>query len=263
MIQGRNRLQPLPLVSNLLWRTRSIILVLLVMLTQITASAQMSGGSVSGRVIDSLGGVVQDCLVTIKNQSTGELRTLRTNNRGFYNFPNIAPGRYGASVSRAGFGDLAKKNLLVNVGEELIVDYELTVGAVASAVEVAAESLGVSLASSTLSSVVAGETVRDLPLNGRDWTLLAALEPGVHTIDAQTAITAGSNGREDRGWGTELTIGGSRPQQNNYRLDGISINDFTGSGPGNVLGSVLGTDAIQEFSVVTGIPSADYGKTSG
>jgi outer membrane cobalamin receptor len=60
-----------------------------------------------------------------------------------------------------------------------------------------------------------------------------------------------------------MTVGGSRPQQNNYRLDGVSINDYAGSGPGNVLGSVLGADAIQEFSVVTGNASANYGKTSG
>jgi hypothetical protein len=237
--------------------------LMVTLLAGVSASAQVSGGSISGRVIDALGGAVQDSLVTVKSQSTGEVRTLRTNDRGFFSFANVAAGRYDASVSHAGFGDLAKQNLLVNVGEELIVDFELTPGAVASSIDVPAESLEISLASSTLSSVVTGETVRDLPLNGRDWTLLAALEPGVHTIDAQTGISAGNNGREDRGWGTEMAIGGSRPQQNNYRLDGISINDFTGSGPGNVLGSVLGTDAIQEFSVVTGIPSADYGKTSG
>jgi len=60
-----------------------------------------------------------------------------------------------------------------------------------------------------------------------------------------------------------MTIAGNRPQQNNYRLDGISINDYSGSGPGNVIGSTLGVDAVQEFSVVTGNATADYGKTSG
>jgi len=152
---------------------------------------------------------------------------------------------------------------VVAVSEELLVDFEIAVGASVTSVEVSARSQEVSLTSSTLTNVVGEQTIRDLPLNGRDWTLLAALEPGVHTIEAQAAITAGGNGRENRGWGTEMAVGGSRPQQNNYRLDGISINDFTGDGPGNVLGSVAGTDAIQEFSVVTAIPSADFGKTSG
>jgi len=229
----------------------------------VSVSAQVSGGGISGRVVDALGGAVQNALVTMESQSTGEVRSLKTNERGLYSFPNLAPGRYNAVVSHAGFGDFTKKNIVVAVGGEILVDFEITVGSVASSVEVSAQSQEVSLTSSTVSHVVGEQTIRDLPLNGRDWTLLAALEPGVHTIEAQTAITAGSNGREDRGWGTEMAVGGSRPQQNNYRLDGISINDFTGNGPGNVLGSVLGADAIQEFSVVTAIPSADYGKTSG
>jgi hypothetical protein len=242
---------------------KAAVAVLFVILAEGSLLAQLSGGTISGQAFDTIGGTVAGATVSIENNETGETRVLKTNEKGFYSFPNLAPGRYNVSVSHAGFSDLVKRNLLVNPGEQPIVDFELKIGPVSSSLEVTVEAGGISLASSTLSSVVDGGAVRDLPLNGRDWTLLAALEPGVHTIEAQTAITAGSNGREDRGWGTETAIGGSRPQQNNYRLDGISINDFTGSGPGNVLGSVLGTEAIREFSVVTGIASADYGKTSG
>jgi hypothetical protein len=242
---------------------RLAVWLMVMMLAEISASAQASGGSVSGRVSDAGGGAVPDVLVTMENQSTGEVRALTTNDKGFYSFPNLAPGRYNAVVSHAGFGNLTKKNLVVAVGEQLMVDFEIKVGVVESSVEVAAHPQEISLTSSTLTNVVGERTIRDLPLNGRDWTLLAGLEPGVHTIEAQAGIAAGSNSREDRGWGAEMAVGGGRPQQNNYRLDGISINDFTGNGPGNVLGSVLGTDAIQEFSVVTAIPSADYGKTSG
>src|ERR1700722_8285111 len=97
------------------------------MLTKTSALAQASGGSIGGRGSDAAGGLGPAALVTMRNQSTGEARTLRTNDRGFYSFPNVAPGRYDASVSHAGFGDLAKKNLLVNVGEQLIVDFELNV----------------------------------------------------------------------------------------------------------------------------------------
>jgi hypothetical protein len=242
---------------------RLALCLMVMMLGSLSAFAQASGGSVSGRVSDPGGGGVPDALVTIESQSTGELRTLRTNEKGFYSFPNLAPGRYDAVVAHAGFGNVTKKNLAVAVGEQLMLDFEIKVGIIESSVEVAAPTQEISLTSSTLTHVVGEQTIRDLPLNGRDWTLLAGLEPGVHTIESQVAIATGSNSREDRGWGTEMAFGGSRPQQNNYRLDGISVNDFTGNGPGNVLGSVLGTDAIQEFSVVTAIPSADYGKTSG
>src|SRR5207302_481690 len=104
--------------------------------------------------------------------------------------------------------------------------------------------------------------VREWPLNGRSWTDLAALSPGVDTIHTQTDFSAGSD-RGNRGFGQQLTISGARPQQNNYRLDGISLNDYANGAPGSVLGGNLGVDAIQEFSVLTSNYSAEYGKTSG
>ena len=244
-------------------RTLEVFFTLILLGVSTPAPAQVTGGSISGRVTDASGAAVPGVTITIQNQVTSPSRTLRTNEKGFYNAPSLLPGCYTVSSSHAGFFELMRKNLTVDVGQQLIVDFELSAGTVESSMDVAAETDGIAQASSTSSNVVGGQTVRDLPLNGRDWTLLAALEPGVHTIDAQTAISVGSNGRANRGWGAELTVGGSRPQQNNYRLDGISINDYSGGGPGSVLGSVLGADAIQEFSVVTGNASADYGKTSG
>ena len=105
-------------------------------------------------------------------------------------------------------------------------------------------------------------TVRELPLNGRSWTDLAALQPGVSTIQTQPTFAVGAD-RGNRGFGQQLTISGARPQQNNYRLDGISLNDYANGAPGSVLGGNLGVDAIQEFSVLTSNYSAEYGKTSG
>jgi len=99
-------------------------------------------------------------------------------------------------------------------------------------------------------------------LNGRSWTDLAALQPGVDTIQTQPSFSSGAD-RGNRGFGQQLTISGARPQQNNYRLDGISLNDYANGAPGSVLGGSLGVDAIQEFSVLTSNYSAEYGKTSG
>jgi hypothetical protein len=108
--------------------------------------------------------------------------------------------------------------------------------------------------------------VRELPLNGRDWTQLATLEPGVNSIRNQA--TVGSNGSSDatkatRGFGDQLSVSGTRSSQNNYRVDGISINDYTNDAPGGVLGTLSGVDSIQEFSVLTTNYSAEYGRTSG
>jgi len=120
----------------------------------------------------------------------------------------------------------------------------------------------VQLASSDISAVVNATTVRELPLNGRSWTDLAALQPGVDTIQTQPTFSTGAD-RGNRGFGQQMSISGARPQQNNYRLDGISLNDYANGAPGSVLGGNLGVDAIQEFSVLTSNYSAEYGKTSG
>jgi len=119
----------------------------------------------------------------------------------------------------------------------------------------------VQLASSALSAVVEAPTVVGLPLNGRSWTDLANLQPGVAGIETQ--VPFGDSGRGNRGFGAQLSISGSRPQQNNYRLDGISLNDYANGGPGSVLGGNLGVDAVEQFSVLTSNSSAEYGKTSG
>jgi len=100
-----------------------------------------------------------------------------------------------------------------------------------------------------------------LPLNGRDWGSLATLQPGVVSVRTQEAVT--QVGSHARGLGMQLSIGGNRPTQNTYRLNGVVINDYSNAGPGSVLGQNLGVDAIQEFSVLTSNYSAEYGFTSG
>src|SRR2546430_16705167 len=101
-------------------------------------------------------------------------------------------------------------------------------------------------------------TLRELPLNGRDWASLATLEPGVASVRTHPQGTQAS-----RGLGVQMTISGGRPTQNSYRLDGALVNDYSNAGPGSVLGQNLGVDAIQEFSVLTSNYSAEYGFTSG
>src|SRR4030081_1892844 len=138
----------------------------------------------------------------------------------------------------------------------------MKIGSTTERVVVTTEAPSVQLTSSDLSAVVNSNTVRELPLNGRSWTDLAPLHPGVDNVQTQPSFATGAD-RGNRGFGQQLTISGARPQQNNYRLDGISLNDYANGGPGSVLGGSLGVDAIQEFSVLTSNYSAEYGKTSG
>jgi hypothetical protein len=138
----------------------------------------------------------------------------------------------------------------------------MQVGQAAQRVEVTGEAPAVQLANSTISGTVSQTAVVELPLNGRDWTSLAALQPGVISM-ASLQVPTGSLGRSVRGYGAQMSISGSRPQENNYRIDGISVNDYSNGSPGSAEGSALGVDAIQEFSVLTSNYSAEYGRTSG
>jgi hypothetical protein len=148
------------------------------------------------------------------------------------------------------------------VGAQREVDVHLKVGQQDLQVVVTSTPSSVDLVSSTTMPVVDDHEIVQLPLNGRDWASLANLQPGVVPVRTQSPISI-SNQRANRGVGNQLSVDGARPQMNNYRLDGVSINDYSNGGPGGVVGTNLGVDAIQEFSVVTGNATADYGKMAG
>ncbi len=224
--------------------------------------AQVAGGTLSGTITDPTGRAVAQAQIVIKNLATGVERTITTNADGFYTAVNLLPGDYQVTISATGFNTEVKSGITMNVGGQQSFDLTLHVGTVSHTVQVTTEAPAVQLTSSEISATVNATTVRELPLNGRSWTDLAALQPGVETIQTQPSFSVGAD-RGNRGFGQQLTISGARPQQNNYRLDGVSLNDYANGAPGSVLGGNLGVDAIQEFSVLTSNYSAEYGKTSG
>src|SRR6266446_5835071 len=169
---------------------------------------------------------------------------------------------FGRKATAPGFSTKVQSGIQLTVGAKQVLNIRMAVGQVSETVQFTVEAPQVELMSSTLGNVVNSTTVVELPLNGRDWAQLATLESGVNTL--QTQITGGFTApRGNRGFGTQLTISGTRPQMNNYRLDGISLVDYSGGAPGSVLGITLGVDAIGEFSVLTSNYSAEYGRTSG
>ena len=225
------------------------------------ASAQVVGATISGTVTDPSGSKMADVNIVITNVGTGIITSTTTKGEGTFVLPNLQPGNYEISASAKGFSTLVRKGITLTVGQEQILNLALQVGAVNEQVTVTAEAPTVNLANATISGVIEQRTVQELPLNGRSWTDLATLQPGVHASQNQPPINAGD--RVKRGLGLELTISGARPQQNNYLLDGVNINDYANAGPGSVLGGNLGTDAVAEFSVLTTNYSAEYGRTSG
>src|SRR3984893_2079309 len=228
----------------------------------VDVQAQVAGGEITGTLTDSSGRVIPNATVSITNLATGIDRTVTTNEDGLYIAPNLLPASYELKFAAPGFKTEARRGIELNVGATVTLNVTMQIGAASETIQVQTEAPDVQLASSDISAEVNATTIRELPLNGRSWTDLAALQPGVNRIQTQPDFSAGTD-RGNRGFGQQLTISGARPQQNNYRLDGVSLNDYANGAPGSVLGGSLGVDAIQEFSVLTSNYSAEYGKTSG
>jgi hypothetical protein len=224
--------------------------------------AQVSGATLSGLVSDERGGAVPNATVSIKNVATGVVREVSTNADGFYSAPNLLPGSYEVSVSAQGFQTLVQRGIVLTVGAEQALNLGLKVGQLTQKIEVTAAPPEVQTSTSTISATVDSTTVRELPLNGRDWASLATLEPGVVSIPNQATTSFNAN-KGNRGFGNQLSNGGHRANENTYRVNGISINDYSNSAPGGATGVNLGVDAIQEFSVLTSSYTAEYGRTSG
>ena len=245
------------------WFGRTTVAFLMMAILFVNPSpAQVVGGTLSGTVSDPSGAGIPEAKLAIKNVATGLERIVTTNSDGFYTTPNLLPGTYEVAVSASGFSTQTSHGVTISVGSRATFDVILHVGTLSNRIEVNSQVPDVQLTSSDIGAVVESNTVRELPLNGRSWTDLAALQAGVSTIPTQPSFATGSD-RGNRGFGQQLTISGARPQQNNYRLDGVSLNDYANGAPGSVLGGNLGVDAIQEFSVLTSNYSAEYGKTSG
>ena len=239
-----------------------ITVVILNLALVVSMYSQVTGATLSGNVTDASGGAVPGAEIAVKNIATGINKNVTSDSAGYYTVPNLPAGVYEVRVSAPGFTIIVQSSLTLAVGAQQLLNFPMKVGTVTDAVQVTAAAPQIDLTSSTLTGQVESQTVLDLPLNGRDWTSLATLHPGVNLIENQMDYSLGS-ARGNRGFGAELTVSGQRTTNNNYRLDGISVNDYANSGPGNVIGAAIGVDAIQEFSVLTGGFSAEYGKATG
>src|SRR5437899_7430647 len=226
----------------------------------VSLSAQVSGGSLSGTVTDTSQAPIPNVPVTLINMATGVARTVATDATGLYTAPDLLPGSYEMTVATPGFTTQIRTGITVNVGASLVFNVVMQAGDPERIVRVAVSGTPADQASSAVGGNVSASTVVDSPLNGRDWTQLATLQAGVTGV--QTGSAQGG-GNSQRGFGAALSISGARPDQNSYRLDGVSINDYSNGAPGSVLGDNLGVDAVEQFSVLGSNYPAEYGRTTG
>ncbi len=250
-----------PSLRNILGYLAVAVALLLTILCSHPVLGQVVGGTISGTISDKSGALVAKATVTLTNLATGVTTSVTTNAQGLYSLPNLLPGNYQQKVSAAGFETAVRNGIVLTVGSQMVSNIEMRVGAINETIEVSDQPADLQLESSSISSSTDSKTIVELPLNARSWTDLATLQPGVSAIRAMAPVS--STDRLGRGYGVELSVSGGRPQQNNYLLDGISINDYTNQAPGSVLGGNLGVDAVSEFSVLTINQGAEYGRTSG
>ncbi|MEY2414564.1 MAG: hypothetical protein QOD84_3170 [Acidobacteriaceae bacterium] len=218
--------------------------------------AQVAGGSITGTARGDSGSPMPGVRISIKDVTTGQVRTALTDTSGSYSLPALPAGKYEMTVSAPGFVTQLWTAVTVTVGSQRVLDIPMRPGS--SDLVLRATVPGepsIQTSSNTDNSVV-----QNTPLNGRDWTQLATLQAGVTGV--QTGSASGG-GNTERGFGAPISISGARPDQNSYRLDGISINDYSNGAPGSVLGDNLGIDAVEQVSVLGSNYPAEYGRTSG
>ncbi len=224
------------------------------------ANAQVAGGSITGTVTGESGAAMPDVRITVKEVSTGLARTATTNTAGLYNVPDLSPGNFEMTVSASGFTTQLWTSIAVTAGVERVLNVVMRAGDAQQVVRVVAPPALVSEPCPAVCGSANASTVRDTPLNGRDWAALATLQAGVSSVQNGSASGGGNT---DRGFGAAVSISGSRPDENAYILDGVSINDYANGAPGSVLGDNLGIDAVQQVAVLGSNYPAEYGRTSG
>jgi hypothetical protein len=237
-----------------------VFALLWVCMSGVPLHAQTVGGTILGLVQDQQGGGVPKAEVSARSFDTGAIRKSVSTDNGEYRITGVPAGAYELSATAAGFKTEVRSGIVVTVGADVAVNLALTVGAISEKVEVTGEAAQVDTSTSAMGGFVNSTTIRELPLNGRDWLQLALLQPGANFNTGQTQT---DSGRAQKGNGIAISISGGRPSDNAFRIDGLVVNDYANAGPGSSLHVNMGVDAIREFSVLTNNYSAEYGRGSG
>ena len=219
-----------------------------------------TAAGVTGAVTDESGGRVAGVTVIITNVETTLQRETVSDDSGFYQFPVVQPGSYSVTAKKAGFRQVTREGLRLEVNQRASVDFTMQVGTITETVEVKAAVPLLEAGTSSVGQVIESKAVSDLPLNGRNFVQLAILSNGAIGAGYGPQGTIGSGTRADdtRG-GAELMVNGNREMSNNYLLDGVD-NNFRR----NALITIRPTvESIQEFKMQANLFGAEQGRNSG
>src|SRR5246127_1652602 len=237
--------------------TAALYVALLLMLVIPNRASAQATATLNGVVRDASGAVISRASVTLRNEETGTERASLTNEAGLYVFISVQPGEYSLTVRKAGFTTATQARLHVLVNQASTEDFTLAVGSLQQAVTVEASAVTLETANATLGTVVESKAVTDLPLNGRNFTQLLALTPGVSPV----SVAQNSGGAQAAPVGSFVfpAVSGQSNRSNYFLLDGIDDTDqvFTTYAVAPIL------DDIQEFKVQSHSDEAQFGGVLG
>ena len=204
-------------------KTLSFIAIVVALLCcALSLQAQTATGTITGTVADESGAVVPGATVTITQKSTGNARTLTTNTEGLYSAPSLLAGDYEVRAEMQGFRTLVR-DAQVLAGSDTTVNFAMTLGATREVVTVEAATAQINYDTHTVAGSIERQSVQELPLNGRNFTQLATLEPGV-------TVTAGATSSRNSPISVQV-LGGAGAGQTLLTLDGLKIMDeYDGTG---------------------------------
>ena len=228
-----------------------------------TVFAQVTTGTILGTISDSTGAVIPGATITMRNVGTGITRTANTDAAGRYRAPQLPLGDYEITAEMPGFQSVDRSGVTLTVGREAEVDFTLQVGAVTERITVTGEAPLIETTNATVSTLVDERTLREMPLLGRSFADLAAIQPGV--VSDLPIGTSGYNAIYSGGGGvSRRAISGTNPQNSTYLLDGIELTTPSrGMAVNSVMGEQLGVDAIREFTLLQSNYGAQYGRSAG
>lgn len=241
-------------------RSRKAILIALAAVSLSTASSLSfaqanTGGSLRGTITDPTGAGLPGSAARLTSTDTGAVYKGDVNKSGEYLFSSIPPGKYVLAITNPGFTETKFNNIVINLNQVETLPISLQISSTAQTVEVSTEAEKVVTQETSITGLFTENEIKNLPLNGRDYTNLIYLSPGV------TRSASGT------GQGSGVVAAGSRPTDNNYLIDGADNNDpvvpsgAAGSASGEI--GAVPLDEVAEFTVISANGSAEFGRSSG
>ena len=220
--------------------------------------AQSTTGTITGTVTDPSGAVIPGAKVTVTNTLNGATVTVQANGEGIYVVPALLPSSYTVAATATGFGRLTKSGIRLEINQTAQISFELAVSGTEQVVEVAAGALLLQTDQSSVDQTVEQKLIEDLPLVDQNVMQLVQITPGVVSGNPSNPSAIGLIGNRSF-FDSNFSVNGGRASTNDVLVDGVAntIGDFNG------VGATPPARSVQEFKIISGAVSAEYGRAGG